>query len=238
MAVAMVGAVPAQATHPLPPPGCTTVPPTASSAGRCGTGFVTVAILEGLGSVCGAVVATCDYHWDEIWSDNGTRPKRTDGSPRGPLGEGFYWPGFGPPAVSPFTFNASPGTPGSFLCVSTIAGPNCTFNSSGTVAEGLDDTSVGGYCGASRGNGTSTFSSGVNPVTGTSLVSVATFGWRQSAATILPLEGKVTSTTPSGGAGATVIGFTSSRGTAGAGENCGITKQTTGFQVEGMIVTF
>ena len=206
---------PASATH-----GCT--------AADCNP--VTVAILEGIGFVCNAADIPnqtgerCTVHNDALYT---TTP---------PTGaQGLVWPGLGAPRKGPFSFNAGPvSTPPTSACVSSVAGAGCSFRSYGQLDVG-DATGtgagLGAYCGASRGIGQSTFTAGG----GSPLVVKATFGWRQSAATILPLEGEVSS--PASSAGATVVGFTSSRGTANGG-NCGITQITTAFNVEGMIVTF
>lgn len=195
---------------------------------------VTVAVLEGIGFVCNAADVPnetgekCTYTTD-AFHPNAPRPNQT---------QGLTWPGFGPPARGPFSFNAGPAqTPPTSACVSSINGAGCSFKSWGLLtvgdAVGGGGPGFGAYCGASRGVGESIFNSGgMNPVT-----TRASFGWRQSAATILPLEGRVSSSTPAGGVGATVVGFTSSRGTANGG-NCGITQVTTAFNVEGMIVTF
>lgn len=213
----LAGFQPAAATHNCTNPSCNPV---------------TIAVLEGVGNICSRAGTDCTYHNDVFWPS----PKPTTG-----IAQGYYWPGVGPAGNGPFSFNAGPQTdvPNS-ACVSTIAGPGCTFVSGGTLGPGVPVngvTTVGGYCGSSKGVGVSTFNSGTNPVTGANVTTTASFGWSQSAATILPLTGRVTASSPSGGVGATVVGFTSSRGIREFG-NCGITQATTAFQVEGMIVTF
>jgi hypothetical protein len=221
ISVSMLGIQPASATHNCTEADCNPV---------------TVAILEGIGYVCNAAninaeVKThltangiapgtaCSYHTDALY--NGT----TSGLP-----QGLTWPGRGAPAHGPFSFKAGPGaTPPTSLCVSTISGSGCTFNSGGKLTEGVP-SGLGAYCGSSKGTGYSLF-------TATGLKTGATFGWQQSAATILPVQGTVDLSQPPGGVGATVVGFTSSRGLANGG-NCMITTITTAFNVEGMIVTF
>lgn len=210
MSVTLIGSLqPASATHGCTDPSCTPI---------------TVAILEGIGFVCnaadipGQTGERCTYRNDSIWT-----------GPTGPRTQGLVWPGVGPPADGPFSFNAGPNTtlPTS-ACASTVSGTGCAFRSYGQLSVG--DAGLGAYCGASKGTGVSTF-------TAQNTFTRATFGWRQSAATILPLEGTVTQATPATSVGASVVGFTSSRGT-GNGGNCGITQVTTAFNVEGMIVTF
>jgi hypothetical protein len=213
LTLGLAGVMPAQASHCEP-----------GDIASC-PNPVTVAVLEGIGYVCnearGFTNPTCTYHTDTL-------------TPVLPptINQGLYWPGVGPGANGPFSFRAGPdlNVPASF-CASSVGGEGCVFDSRGQLLPG-DPSDLGAYCGSSEGTGVSTFTAGDN-----SLVTVATFGWSQSAATILPLQGTVTSSTPSGGAGATVVGFTSSRGVSGGG-NCGITQATTQFQVEGMIVTF
>lgn len=195
---------------------------------------VGVSILEGIGFVCSAATpgtgvpgqtSSCTYHQDELWT----------GPPTPPQGQGLYWPGVGPGAVGPFSFKAGPGAePPTSLCVSSQGGPGCVFDSWGMLHPG--ESGFGAYCGSSLGDGISIFTG----ADGTVLRSK--FGWAQSAATILPLVGKITASSgpggPSNGAkGANVIGFTSSRGTSGGG-NCGISQVTTAFNVEGMVMTY
>ena len=212
MAFGLLGIQPASATH-----DCT--------AADCNP--VTVAILEGIGFVCNAA---------DIPNQTGEKctTTRRDALWSGGLtghAQGLTWPGVGPPRDGPFSFNAGPAaTPPTSACVSSVGGPGCSFRSYGQLT--LGPTGLGAYCGASKGVGQSTFTSGDG-----SLVTKASFGWEQSAATILPLQGEVSDTNPEGGEGATVTGFTSSRGTANGG-NCGVTQITTAFNVEGMIVTF
>lgn len=211
-AISLLGlAQPARATH-----GCT----------EADCNPITVAILEGIGFVCnaadlpGETGEKCTYRNDALWTGNITN--RT---------QGLTWPGAGPPGDGPFSFNAGPSqTPPTSACASSVGGAGCQFRSHGLLK--MPPSGLGPYCGSSLGDGRSTFISGDG-----SLVVRATFGWTQSAATILPLQGTVSDTDPEGGEGATVTGFTSSRGTANGG-NCGITQVTTAFNVEGMIVTF
>lgn len=213
LTLGLAGVLPAQATHCSP-----------GNIAAC-PNPVTVAVLEGIGYVCnearGFVNPRCSYHTDIL-------------TPALPptINQGLYWPGVGPGANGPFSFTAGRdlNVPTS-LCVSTVGGEGCRFDSRGQLTPGVP-SGLGAYCGSSKGAGTSTFTAADN-----TLVTVATFGWEQSAATILPLQGTVTSSTPGGGVGATVTGFTSSRGVSGGG-NCGVTQATTQFQVEGMIVTF
>ncbi|HEX9774859.1 MAG TPA: hypothetical protein VGB83_04685 [Actinomycetota bacterium] len=230
--VSMFGGMqPASATH-----GCT--------AADCYP--ATVAVLEGGGLVCNRAVSPtdaqipngfgfpsaanwpqqCAFQSDELWDARGGGPA--------PFGQGLYWPGAGPPATGPFSFvtDHAAGAPNG-LCVSSANGPGCEFKSFGLLSPG--SSGYGAYCGSSLGKGFSEFRSGLagDPVV------KANFGWDQSAATILPLEGEVRS--PAALSGGSVTGFVSSRGTnAGSesGGNCGITASTFKFQVEGMIITY
>ena len=226
LTIGLLGIQPAGATH------CDGVDPACPNP-------ISVAILEGIGYVCNAADVTtnkvdiyeglydgtlqseCSYGTDAFWSES---PEEWDQ-------QGLTWPGAGPPAVGPFSFLAGPAVfPPESICVSSIGGPGCIFDSFGMLFPG--SSGFGAYCGSSEGMGFSTFSAADD-----SLITGATFGWDQSAATILPLVGEVVASTPEGGEGATVVGFTSSRGTDGGG-NCNINQVTTGFNVEGMIVTF
>jgi len=196
---------------------------------------VGVSILEGIGFVCSAATpkampfpgdhTRCVYQDDALWGGRGGPP----------LGQGLYWPGVGPPADGPFSFVAGPtSSPPTSICVSSQGGAGCVFDSWGMLYEGA--SGFGAYCGSSEGRGKSIFTG----ADGTVLRS--DFGWSQSGATILPLVGKVTSSSGPGGPsnaakGASVIGFTSSRGTGGGG-NCGVTQVTTAFNVEGMVMTY
>lgn len=194
---------------------------------------VTVTVLEGVGKVCNAVPnGECGYDLsDPLWS------KVTNNPPA----QGLYWPGVGPAATySPVEFAAGSSTspPGS-LCVSTVGGPGCSVRSWATPEQARAKThgvfkskgGLGAYCGSSYGRLTSTFSAARNPVTGAQYPQVTfDYEWQQSAATILPIVG-------TGNDGSTLIGFTSSRGLADTGD-CGISKATTSFQVEGFTVSF
>lgn len=211
MTVALVGiAEPARATH-----GC--------AAQECQP--ATVWVLEGIGFVCDAANVPnrsderCTYRNDALWT--GTIEGNT---------QGLTWPGLGPPADGPFSFNAGPSTttPTS-ACVSSVTGPGCSFRSHGFLKKG-DASGLGAYCGASQADAFTTFNA-------PGLTVKATYVWRQSAATILPLEGSITDSTPNGMEGGSFVGMFSARGTANGG-NCGITQITTAFNVEGMIVTF
>ncbi len=220
---------PAAATH-----GCT--------AANCNP--VTIALLEGQGYVCDSAeesIDTCTYHNDRLWT--GAPPAVGASSPKG-----LYCPTRGPGADGPFSFQAGPvaADPPNSICVSTVGGPGCTFKSKGWLEAG-QPSGLGAYAGSSKGTGTSEYIPGANAALG-STYTKATFGWEQSAATILPLNGKVTHQKTSAGASytpvpanavPTVTGFTSSRGFTGGG-NCGIdqTTPTWKFQVEGMVVTF
>lgn len=209
---------PAGATH-----GCT--------AANCNP--VTVAVIEGQGLVCSSAEGfsspRCTYHTDPLWSGG-----LADATSR----QGLYCPTRGPGADGPFSFQAGPTAldPPNSVCVSTAGGQGCTFKSKGLLHPG-EPSGLGAYAGSSKGEGTSTFTAGDG-----SLTTEAGFGWDQSAATILPLNGKVTKengTSVPESRQATVTGFTSSRGFTGGG-NCGIdaTTPTFRFQVEGMVVTF
>lgn len=192
-----------------------------------------VVLLEGVGQVCEAVdqtlinnhpgfnhVTRCTHSTDSIWAAS---PKN-DGTFA--VDQGLYWPGFGPPAYTSFTITNGPLTsPPTTFCRDSFGGA-CENVAVGNVTVGA--AGFGAYCGASSGEGwgTTTASNGD--------VSTTHFGWVQSGATVLPLQGEVTS---GPNAGATVIGFTSSRGLKDAG-NCGVTKATNGFQTEGMLVVF
>jgi len=217
---------PAGATHGCDAPDCNPV---------------VVALLEGQGKVCDLAEGwgdnpKCSFHNDPLWTGSLN------------VAQGLYCPTRGPgagrlnaqgnPVEAPFSFNAPSGIqpPAPGLCVSNVGASNCSFDSKGQLAPGHplggDQETLGAYAFSSLGRGTSTF-------TAPGLVTKATFGWDQSAATILPLQGEVTESTPAGGAGATVVGFTSSRSFQDGG-NCGIDQATPTkiFQVEGMIVTF
>ncbi len=223
LTIGLLGVQPAGATH------CEGADPECPNP-------ISVAILEGIGFVCNAanlegktledkagveLQTECTYSNDAFWTEDVEQWDE----------QGLTWPGSGPPAVGPFSFLAGPGmTPPESICVSSIGGPGCIFDSFGMLFPG--SSGFGAYCGSSEGIGFSTFTSSDGELT-----TGAVFGWDQSAATILPLTGEVVESTPPGGEGATVVGFTSSRGTDGGG-NCNITQTTTGFNVEGMIVTF
>jgi hypothetical protein len=246
LSLGLVGVLPAHAD-------CSTSPSQAC---------VGISIIEGLGNVCSKADANltkllsppvlhprCTYHADAFWTNSpkndGTNSiadynaVKADGyTPVHPDLQGLYFPGFGPGAHGPFSFTAGPGTDpgGSGFCVSTVgtSPTGCQFSSMGILDSEptLPNGGAGAYCGSSQGNGLSIFVSGDKHQT-----VYATFGWAQSAATILPLSGTVYKTVPAGGEGAQVVGFTSSRGT-GDDANCGVSKVTTVFNVEGAVITF
>lgn len=216
LAASTSAVVPAAASHcgPADPSAC---PHPAS-----------VWVLEGIGFVCnearGVVNPRCRYQTDAL----------TPVLP-GSIDQGLYWPGVGPSATGPFSFRAGAdlNVPSS-LCVASVGGVGCVFDARGTLEPGRvsGQPTFGAYCGSSRGVGSTTFRSG-----GGELVMTSSFGWEQSAATILPLAGRISSGSPSGMTGATLSGFVSSRGVSGGG-NCGLTQATTQFQVEGVVVVY
>lgn len=198
------------ATHNCTSPGCTPV---------------AVTVVEGLGLVCGAAgpfARNCVHDLnDPVWN------KVTNNPPA----DGLFWPTVGPAGKGPFIFSAGGLTPPTGVCVSTQGGPGCVSNTHGELfqGQGAPFAGDGAYCGSSHGEGIGTFTAGDGSANYT-----YHFSWRQSGATILPLEGAIDD---GPGAGATLVGFTSSRGVTGTG-NCGLTQATTAFQVEGMTVTF
>lgn len=221
-AVGVVGIVPAQATHCGP-----------NNIASC-QNPATIVITEGVGLVCNAVgtlrnpslPTSCTYDMgDPTWV---SKPV----SQWNPPAQGLYWPGVGPGASGSYKLAVgSTPTPPSNLCVSSVQGAGCTAYLEGRLTAGA--SGIGAHCGSSEGKGIIDFRSA-----GGALHTEGTLGWEQSAATILPLQGQVNRTNgvtqnpkPS------IIGFSSSRGLSGAG-NCGINQATTGFQVEGMTVTF
>jgi hypothetical protein len=220
--VGLLGIQPASATH-----GCT----------EADCNPVTVALLEGRGKVCTTSgLGSCTFHKDALWTGSTAVPQGLYCPTRGP-GAGSVTAG-GDPTGAPFVFNAGPGVaPPNSVCISNVGLDGCAFESRGQLGPG-DPSGLGAYAFSSQGKGTSTFTAPPTDLGG-AVSTIATFGWEQSAATILPLRGEVTSSTPAGGAGATVVGFTSSRSFQDGG-NCGINADTptTIFQVEGMIVTF
>src|SRR5207249_509517 len=151
----------------------------------------------------------------------------------------------GPPAKGYFTLDTSTDTtPGTEFCVSNgtnnfppangnVKLDGCEFKSYGVLTPGAELNAVGGggaYCGSSTGTGVSEFISGDK-----TLDVKASFGWTQSAATILPVTGQTTSP-----AGYSVVGATSSRGTSN-GQACSASGKdviTTQFQVEGFVITY
>lgn len=193
---------------------------------ECAQGdYVNVTVVEGLGLVCGAAgefAEACVHDLDDpIWTKTANNPPA----------DGLYWPAIGPAGTGPFIFSAGGLTPPTGVCVSTLGGAGCVSNTHGDLFQGeaAGLAGDGAYCGSSHGTGIGTFSAGDG-----SASYEYEFSWRQSAATILPLEGSITE---GPGAGAQLVGFTSSRGVTGTG-NCGITQATTAFQVEGMTVTY
>jgi hypothetical protein len=214
-AVGVVGVIPASATHCAPGPGIASCPFPA-----------TIVITEGQGLVCSAAGTNCTYDMDDpTWVSK-------DVSQWNPPAQGLYWPGVGPGAVGPYRLSISgaPNPPES-LCVSSQGGAGCSVTLAGTLTAG--SSGVGAHCGSSKGQGSIDFRSADN-----ALRSIGTLGWEQSAATILPLRGVVNTTNGvAQNPKPTIIGFSSSRGLTGAG-NCGVNQATTGFQVEGMTVTF
>lgn len=233
IATGLLGVVPASATHGCTDPSCKPV---------------TVIVIEGIGNVCSKARVSnpsygtkCTYAPnDPTWVSKPASPWNQSGFSNGSKFQGLFWPGLGPGAVGPYELNIGEAvSPPANVCVSSIGGPGCKSLSEGILLPGVP-TGVGAMCGSSHGDGTIKFTS----ADGT-FYSEGTSSWDQSAATILPLhgtiskviDGGVTTTYNASKPGPTLVGFTSSRGLGGSG-NCGITDPTTGFQVEGMVVTY
>lgn len=238
MAVGIFSALPAQATH------CNQ-----NNIASCPDPLVVIAI-EGIGNVCSKAVLTpaeaalyttkCVYDYnDPTWASKSVSPWNQVGGANGSKYQGLFWPGVGPGAVGPYSLKISNAvSPPGNACVASVGGPGCQSDSIGKLTPG-DPTNVGAFCGSSKGTGVIHFRSADG-----SLITDGTSSWAQSAATILPLYGEILSGKRNGvaftypaGARPSLRGFTSSRGLGGSG-NCGISDPTTGFQVEGMVVTF
>ena len=215
----------------------------------------TVIVIEGVGNVCSKAVLSpaeaalytskCVYNYsDPSWASKSVSPWNQSGGANGSKYQGLFWPGVGPGAIGPYSLRISPSaSPPNNLCVSSVGGPGCQSESAGKLTPGNQSgtglTGIGAHCGSSNGSGVVKFRSADG-----SLLTEGTSAWEQSAATILPLRGQILRGTRNGtpfvyptDKRPTLTGFTSSRGLGGAG-NCGITDPTTGFQVEGMVVTF
>lgn len=147
-----------------------------------------------------------------------------------PAGQGLFLPGIGPGAVGPYDLDIKGAqTVPTDVCVDTLEGPGCKTRTVGHLKRARHN-GFGAHAGSSEGVGVFTFATSSGAVNNR-----GTLGWVNSAATILPLCGKVTA--GNAGVGSAVTGFTSSRGAGNAG-NAGIQQPTTGFQVEGMIVQY
>lgn len=219
----------------------------------------TVIVTEGIGKVCGAAVLTpaqaTKYGNDkpgggmvnEAWClypstagyDAPVNPGQVShpqwwetGYKNGSKFQGLFAPGVGPGANGAYSLiiTGAPNPP-SNVCVDSVEGPGCTAKLAGRLTPG-PTSGFGAHAGSSQGTGEFTFSS----ASGT-YVSSGSLGWENSAATILPLSGKVTSGSDVGNS---LIGFTSSRGVTGdsSAGNAGVQLPTNGFQVEGMIVSY
>lgn len=238
MSLGILGIVPAQATHCAP------------GAIQSCPDPVTVIAIEGIGNVCSKAVLTvaeaalygskCTYNYnDPSWVSKSASKWNAPGGADGSKYQGLFWPGVGPGSVGPYSLRISgSAAPPNNACVSNIGGQNCSSDSVGKLTPG-SPSGLGAFCGSSKGTGSISFRAADG-----SLTTKGTSGWDQSAATILPLYGEITSGTRNGvpfvypaGARPSLRGFTSSRGIGGSG-NCGIVDPTTGFQVEGMVVTF
>lgn len=234
LALGLLGVTPAQATH------CN-----AGNATNCPNPLVVI-VFEGVGNVCSKanVVNTIAYGTkctyvtsDPIWDQaKAVSNWNQTGYAAGTKYQGLFWPGVGPGAIGPYRLNiGSTVSPPANVCVDSINGPGCRTDTEGKLTQGDvgGQQTVGAYCGSSEGKGVFKF-------TTAGTIDEGPLGWDQSAATILPVYGSVSKhngvSVPTASR-ATVRGFTSSRGLGGAG-NCGVTDPTTGFQVEGFIVTF
>ena len=244
LALGMLSITPAQATHCAPGPGLATCP-----------NPVVITLFEGKGLVCTNASdfipnAKCTYHTGTFW---GATDKDLNGhgldwynapDPAGgpftnlprthPEVQGLYLPKLGPGADSPFYIAASGVGPPNSFCVSSVGGANCVAISTGTITKGAE-LGDGAYCGSSKGNGVAHFTS-----FGGALQTTYTFGWNQSAGSLLIGTGSVTSTTPAGGAGATVIQIATSRGvkTPDNHVGCGGQVPVTSFDTEGVAISF
>jgi hypothetical protein len=219
---------------------------------------VTVIVTEGVGLVCGAASLTpaqatkygnskpgatgkhawCIYPGTPGY-DLAVNPGQTThpqwwetGYKNGSKFQGLFLPGVGPGANGPYslTITGAPNPPAN-VCVDSVEGPGCTAKLAGRLTPG-PIAGHGAYAGGSQGTGEFTFTSATGQYN-----SAGNLGWNQSAATILPLQGSVTSGSD---AGASIVGFTSSRGVTGdsSAGNAGVQLPTTGFQVEGMLVAY
>lgn len=219
----------------------------------------TVIVTEGIGMVCNAAKLTvaqkAKYGNDgnplstgkDAWClypstpgyDAPVNPGQTShpqwwetGYKNGSKFQGLFFPGVGPGANGPYSLiiTGAPNPP-SNVCVDSVEGPGCTTKLAGRLTP-APTNGFGAHAGSSKGVGEFTFTSATGTYT-----SAGSLGWENSAATILPLTGTVTSGTDKGN---TLIGFTSSRGVTGdsSAGNAGVQLPTTGFQVEGMIISY
>lgn len=235
LALGLLGVMPAQATH------CNT-----SNATTCQNPLVVI-VFEGIGNVCSKanVVNTIAYGTkctyvssDPVW--DAAKPLsqwNQSGYTTGLKYQGLFWPGVGPGAIGPYRLNIGAGVnPPANVCVDSLGGPGCKTDTEGKLTQGdvEGNQTIGAYCGSSEGKGVFKYTASIGGV------DEGTLGWDQSAATILPVYGQVTKRNGVAFPAAsrpTIRGFNSSRGIGGSG-NCGIGDPTTGFQVEGFIVTF
>lgn len=248
LVIGFAGVVPAGATH------CNQ-----NNAADC-PDPLTVIVVEGIGNVCSAALTQltaaeklsygtkCTYRADDpSWAPVASRPGNPWNRPGYTTGnayQGLFWPGVGPGAIGPYALviGSTTAPPGN-ACVSSVGLAGCSNRTVGKLTpgnqSGTGQTGIGAHCGSSQGKGTVEFVAADR-----SLSTKGNLGWDQSAATILPFYGEIltatrgtTTVTYPAGSRPSVRGFSSSRGFGGAG-NCGITDPTTGFQVEGMTVTF
>lgn len=248
LAMSAFTALPAQATH------CNE-----SNATSCPNPLV-ILVVEGIGNVCDkanvvnttAYGSKCTYlASDAVWDKTkGPSQWNQPGYTSGLKYQGLFWPGVGPGAIGPYRLNVgSTPNPPNNACVDSIGGPGCKTDTEGKLTVGYVDgtpagqpkTSIlGAYCGASQGKGVFKYTSAPPAAGGGKQIDEGVLGWDQSAATILPNYGTVlkhNGVALAAGKRPTIRGFNSSRGIGGSG-NCGVTTPTTGFQVEGFLITY
>lgn len=247
LAMSAFTALPAQATH------CNE-----SNATSCPNPLV-ILVVEGIGNVCNkanvvnttAYGAKCTYlASDAVWDR--TKAASTwnqTGYTTGSAYQGLFWPGVGPGAIGPYRLNVgASANPPANACVDSIGGPGCKTDTEGKLTVGVVKDAngnnlqsvLGAYCGASQGKGVFKYTSAPPAAGGPVQIDEGNLGWDQSAATILPNYGTVLKHNGVAlpvGKRPTIRGFNSSRGIGGSG-NCGVTAPTTGFQVEGFLITF
>jgi len=168
-----------------------------------------------------------------LWAENIWWPTQTPGNPNS-FAQGLFLPGLGPGARGPYSLDITAGTPNppNNACVSTVGGSGCATRTVGRLTP-APHNGFGAHAGSSEGRGWFEFTSA-----NLSCLNSGELGWFNSAATILPLQGKITAGCNSG---RSIVGFTSSRGVSGQAAtygDAGVSLPTNGFQTEAMLVNY